>query len=63
DRITLAIDAGVDIILCGNTLRHHPEQGRRVHAAIAHLVRTGAVSPERIAQSWRRIRALKRVIP
>ncbi|MCC8193620.1 MAG: glycoside hydrolase family 3, partial [Deltaproteobacteria bacterium] len=45
ERIKLAIDAGVDIILFGNNLRHPPEPGRRVHAAIAPLVRTGAVSP------------------
>lgn len=59
ERIRLAIDAGVDVILFGSNLRHHPEQGRRVHAAITELVRTGRISPDRIAESWKRIRALK----
>ncbi|SBV97717.1 Glycosyl hydrolase, family 3 (fragment) [uncultured delta proteobacterium] len=59
ERIRLAINAGVDIILFGNNLQYHPEQGRRVHAAIMRLVASGAVSPARIAESWGRIRALK----
>ncbi|MDL2210574.1 glycoside hydrolase family 3 [Desulfovibrio sp. OttesenSCG-928-O18] len=59
ERIRLAIEAGVDIILFGNNLKHHPEQGRRVHAVIKNLVASGKVSPERIAASWARIRALK----
>lgn len=59
ERIRLAINAGVDIILFGNNLRHHPEQGRRVHAAIRRLVDNGTVTPERIAESWSRIRELK----
>lgn len=62
ERVRLAIDAGADIILFGNNLSHHPEQGRRVHAAIADLVRTGHVSPARIAESWVRIRALKQAL-
>lgn len=62
ERIRLAINAGVDIILFGNNLRHHPEQGRRVHAAIRRLVDSGAVPPERIAESWLRIRELKTVM-
>ena len=59
ERIRLAIDAGVDIILFGNNLQFHPEQGRRVYEAIVALTREGAISPERIAESWRRIRVLK----
>lgn len=59
ERIRLAIEAGADVILFGNNLKHHPEQGRRVHAAIRKLVDEGAVSRERIALSWSRIRALK----
>lgn len=60
DRIRLAINAGADIILFGNNLRHDPGQGRRVHAAIRRLVDSGAVPPERIAESWTRIMELKR---
>ena len=59
ERIRLAINAGVDIILFGNNLRHNPEQGRRVHAIIMDLVANGEVSFTRIAESWSRIRALK----
>ena len=59
ERIRLAIEAGVDIILFGNNLQYHPEQGRRVHETILKLVRNGTIPPERIAESWHRIRALK----
>ena len=62
ERILLAINAGVDIILFGNNLRHTPDQGRRIHAAITKLVRSGKISPERIAESWARIRALKTIL-
>ena len=62
ERIRLAINAGVDIILFGNNIAYHPEQGRRVHAAISNLVRTGAISEQRIAESWARIRALKEMM-
>lgn len=59
ERILLAIDAGADIILFGNNIHHHPEQGRRVHAIITAMVASGRVKPERIAESWQRIRMLK----
>lgn len=59
ERILLAIRAGADIILFGNNIDYRPEQGRRIHALITRLVEKGDVSPERIAQSWIRIKALK----
>ena len=62
ERVRLAIDAGVDIIMFANNLRYHPEQCRRVHAAIMEQVRMGKISPERIAESWKRIRTLKKII-
>lgn len=61
-RVLLAIYAGADIILFGNNILHHPEQGRRVHAIICQLAAEGIISPERIAKSWQRIRALKEKI-
>lgn len=62
ERIRLAIGAGADIVLFGNNLKHHPEQGRRVHAIIKKLVASGQIPPGRIARSWARIRALKEKI-
>ena len=61
-RIQLAIDAGVDIILFGNNLQYHPEQGQRVYRAILSLVQNGKISPARITESWRRIRTLKQAL-
>lgn len=61
-RIALAVNAGADIILFGNNLRHHPEQGRRVHAIIKNLVANDVVPRERIAESWERIRKLKEAL-
>lgn len=59
ERVRLAIEAGVDIILFGNNLKHAPEQGRKIYGIIKTLVSEGTVSQERIAESWKRIRALK----
>ncbi|MDR3074297.1 MAG: glycoside hydrolase family 3 [Deltaproteobacteria bacterium] len=59
DRIRLAVSAGADIILFGNNLQYHPERSRRLHAALKNLVESGRIPPERIAESWARIRALK----
>lgn len=59
ERVRLAIDAGADIILFGNNLKHHPEQGRKIFAIIRTLVKEGSIPQERIAESWARIRALK----
>lgn len=63
ERVRLAIEAGVDIILFGNNLKHDPHQGRKIYGIIKALVNEGAVSEERIAESWRRIRALKMRLP
>lgn len=60
ERVALAVNAGADIVLFGNNLQHHPEQGRRVHAAIVKLVAEGIISRERVAESWTRIRNLKK---
>lgn len=60
DRIRLAINAGADIVLFGNNIHHHPQQGRRIHAVIRKLAAEGTVSAERIEESWRRIQALKK---
>ncbi len=59
EALRLAVNAGVDIILAGNNLAHEPELGRRLHGILAELVAEGAVSPERIAESYRRIMRLK----
>ena len=59
ERVRLAIEAGVDIILFGNNLKHDPEQGRKIYGIIKTLVDDGTVSKERIAESWKRIRMLK----
>jgi len=60
ESIRLAIEAGNDILVFGGNLAGTPEGiGARVHAAIVDLVRRGDIAEERIAESYRRISALK----
>ncbi|CAK7070615.1 MAG: Beta-hexosaminidase [Desulfovibrio sp.] len=59
ERVRLAIEAGVDIILFGNNLKHSPKQGRKIHGIIKKLVEDGVIPEKRIAESWARIRTLK----
>ena len=55
-----AIDAGVDILLFGNnTSEYDPQIAEKATRIIRKLVDEGAVPPERIDQSYRRIMALK----
>lgn len=60
ESIRLAIEAGNDILVFGGNLAGTPEGiGPRAHAAIVDLVRRGDIPEERIADSYRRITALK----
>jgi beta-N-acetylhexosaminidase len=60
EAIRLAIDAGVDILLFGNNVgTYDPDIAGKAVGIITALVEKGAISPERIDASWRRIMALK----
>lgn len=58
--VRLALEAGVDILAFANS---NPFGSRasaaRIHAQIVGLVQSGAISPKRIDESYRRILALK----
>lgn len=56
---SLAVQAGVDILLFGNNLRYEPDVARRVVAHLAQEVRAGRIDEARIRESYDRIRALK----
>jgi beta-N-acetylhexosaminidase len=59
EAIRLAIDAGVDVLIFGNNVSYDPDIASKATSIIHHLVEKGAISPERIDQSYRRIMALK----
>ena len=58
ESMRLAIEAGVDILLLVNNQKYSPTLHTTAFAALAGLVSSGQVSEERIAQSYRRIKAL-----
>jgi beta-N-acetylhexosaminidase len=60
EAIRLALEAGVDVILTGNNLRHDPGQGRGTFDIILELVRSGAIKRQRIEEAYGRIMALKK---
>lgn len=57
--IELAVKAGVDIITIGNNLLYGPETVERTIAIIRNMVDRGDITPERIDQSYARIKRLK----
>jgi len=59
DRILLAVEAGVDILVFSNNSRMPDISADEVHAALLRLVRQGRISPARIALSFERISRLK----
>lgn len=63
DIILLAVNAGADILLFGNNLTHDPLLADRVHAALLELVDEGLLSPDRLRESWLRVRELKSRLP
>jgi len=58
--IRLAIEAGADILLFGNNLTYDPNIVKTAHGIITKLVKDGAISRERIMQSYERIMQLKK---
>jgi beta-N-acetylhexosaminidase len=63
ETIRLAVEAGADILLFGNNLRHDPLTARTAHALLMELVEAGDIDESRIEESWRRIRTLKQDLP
>lgn len=56
--LSLAVNAGVDILLFGNNLEWDEDLPDKVFAALRALVDEGVISKERVRQSWDRIQAL-----
>ena len=59
EAIRLAIDAGVDVLIFGNNVSYDPDIASKATDIIRRLVEQGAITPERIDESYRRIMALK----
>jgi beta-N-acetylhexosaminidase len=57
--IELAIKAGVDIITIGNNLLYGPDTVARAIGVVLDLLKRGEITPDRIDQSYRRIKRLK----
>ena len=62
ERIYLAINAGIDILIFGNNLKYDENIASKVHSIILELVNSKRITPERIKQSWERIIKLKRTL-
>lgn len=60
EAVRLAVEAGVDIVLLGNNLRHDALTARKTHAVLVELVTSGRVPEARIRASYERIMRLKR---
>ncbi len=58
--VKLAIQAGADILLFGNQLKDQPHIAEQVIAIVNQLVKDGAISRQRIDESYARIMQLKR---
>jgi beta-N-acetylhexosaminidase len=59
DRILLAVEAGVDILLFSNKSRMPDVSADEVHAVLLRLTQEGRISPARIERSYERISRLK----
>lgn len=59
EAVKLAVLAGVDILLFGNNLKHDPGEGRKIHAILVDLARSGEIPPKRIEESYKRIMKVK----
>jgi beta-N-acetylhexosaminidase len=62
DTLELTMKAGVDIILICNNLIYGPDTIARAISIIRAMVERGDISPERIDQSYQRIKRLKALI-
>ena len=59
DRVTKAINAGVDLLVLSNVKSRDPDLGAKIHAIISDGVRDGSIPRARIQAAYRRIAALK----
>ena len=61
--LRLAVEAGADVLLIGNNLDYDPDIAHKALDALMALVAEGRLSPERLRQSFARIRKLKEKLP
>ena len=62
ERVTLALNAGVDLLLFGNNLAYDPDRPTQVVDAVAAAVRAGDVSEECLRQHVDRIDRLRKSV-
>jgi beta-N-acetylhexosaminidase len=60
DRVIMALNAGVDLLLFSNVKSKDPDLGAKVHAIIEAAVRDGRIKRATIEAAYARIAALKR---
>jgi beta-N-acetylhexosaminidase len=60
DTVKLAIQAGADILLFGNSLNYQPHIAEKVIAIVDKLIKKGVLSQDRIDESYNRIIAVKK---
>jgi beta-N-acetylhexosaminidase len=59
EAVTLAMNAGIDILCFGNNLNFDPEIGRKASDLILRLVESGKIPGARIDESYARVQRLK----
>ncbi len=58
--MTLAVNAGADILLFGNNLEYDPQIAETAFSTLKRLVKEGKISKKRVNQSYKRIQRLKK---
>jgi beta-N-acetylhexosaminidase len=60
ERVVMAVNAGIDLLVLSNVKSRNPELGVEVHGIIADAVRDGRIKRERIEEAYGKILLLKR---
>jgi beta-N-acetylhexosaminidase len=60
ERVVMAVNAGIDLLVFSNVKSRNPELGVKIHAIIADAVRDGRIKRMRIEEAYGRILRLKR---
>jgi beta-N-acetylhexosaminidase len=60
ERVIMAVNAGIDLLVFSNVKSRNPELGVSIHGIIADAVRDGRIKRERIEEAYGKILLLKR---
>ena len=60
ERVVMAVNAGIDLLVFSNIKSNDPELGAKIHGIIADAVHSGRIKRERIEEAYGRILRFKR---